>query len=188
MQEPKIRWWNPWPRDMVITVEDHPQRLHMLLFIRNSWRIAADVGIPDLSPAPDPGNSALPSTPGREEWDGRWRALWDLTWEWFGNQDVNPSGPPFRTAPFWIAQYGLEAMDHPAYDRWSLSLMPKFPNSAERDNLSELIPAWENGLQTVVVVPYAGFFAQRISAGTLIVSAETRNNPQDYGQALRLRM
>jgi hypothetical protein len=95
---------------------------------------------------------------------------------------VHPAGPPF-----WIAQYGLDGMDHTAYDRWSLSLMPKFPNLAERESLGDLVPAWEGGLQTVVVLPYAGYFAQRTSPGTLIVSAETRNNPQDYGRALRLR-
>jgi hypothetical protein len=51
-------------------------------------------------------------------------------------------------------------------------------------SLTALIAAWKNGLDTVAVLPYAGFFARRITNRHLAVSAETRKDPASYAQAL----
>ncbi|WP_284981619.1 hypothetical protein [Arthrobacter sp. efr-133-TYG-118] len=57
--------------------------------------------------------------------------------------------------------------------------MPQFPDDAERRSLQNLIPAWKGGIDTVIVLPYRGYFAHRRSYKHLVVSADTRNNEDD---------
>lgn len=63
--------------------------------------------------------------------------------------------------------------------------MPKFPQDAEPHSLQELIPAWKSGIDTIIVLPYKGYFAQRLTRRHLVVSAETRNHPEQYSRAFR---
>lgn len=197
-------WKNPWPHDMMIRVNDHPQHLHQLLFVRHAWSIAADADIPELWPVPDTGSSRLPDPPGAAVWEDRWRTAWKRAWDWFNIEDhshpelVTPAfireatkpgqGLNPLIPPFWAAEYGMEGVDFPAFSRWDSSLLPDFPSPAERRNLPDLIPAWESGMDTVIVLPYAGYYAQRISRRHLVVSAVTRNEPESYRRALRTRM
>lgn len=58
-------------------------------------------------------------------------------------------------------------------------------DDAERRSLRELIPAWKSGMDTVIVLPYEGYFAHRLSRRHLVVSAATRNSPEHYSRALR---
>ena len=67
-------------------------------------------------------------------------------------------------------------------------LSPRIPSDAERQNLPDLVPAWESGLDTVIVLPYAGYFAQRMTRHHLAVSAATRNDPDTYSRALKTRI
>lgn len=97
------------------------------------------------------------------------------------SQELNPFVPPF-----WTQQYGSEGLDQGAYQAWEQRLMPKFPQDAEPRSLQELIPAWKSGIDTIIVLPYkGGYFAQRLTRRHLAVSAETRNNPEQYSRALR---
>lgn len=57
----------------------------------------------------------------------------------------------------------------------------------EHQSLPALIAAWEQGLTTIVQLPYAGPYAKRINRRHLVVSRHTRMNPQLYSGALGQR-
>lgn len=200
---------NPWPHDMAITVEDHPFALNLLLFIRHTWLIVADDDIPELSPQPDPGSSKTPDSASLPDWESRWQNAWDRAWTWYQIADsswpqyptqesmhqmqetmrqVMQPGQPLhpRIPPLWTADYDWDGIDQDAFNTWDQSLAPKFPTDAERQNLPSLIPAWESGLDTIIVLPYAGYFARRITRRHLAVSASTRNDPESYSRALQV--
>ncbi|MBO1269276.1 hypothetical protein [Arthrobacter cavernae] len=154
---------------MAIRVNDHPQQLHMLLFVRHAWSIATEADIPELWPVPDPGNSRMPEPPGAAVWEARWKTAWKRAWDWFDiedhsqqelvtpafireatkpGQELNPLIPPF-----WASEYGMDGLDYAAFSKWDSSLIPAFPSPAERRSLQDLIPAWESGMDTVIVLP-----------------------------------
>lgn len=91
----------------------------------------------------------------------------------------------FSTMPstFWAA-----GTDRDAFNTWSTSLRDDLSlplaEHPERRCLDALVPAWRTGLTTVLQLPYVGYFAERLNAGTLIVSRVTRQNPSLYRQAL----
>lgn len=193
---------NPWPHDMVIAVEDDPNNLLQLLFIRSAWGIAQDLPIPALVSEPDPGASAMPSTASREEWGERWRRQWERAWDWYlirdSGEPVTPEilraisvpGAPLHPAfpPFWTAEYGEDGLDRDAVGRWQLSVAgdraQSLEQQPERISLPALIDAWEAGLELVTVLPYAGYFALRLSPRHLVVSKSTRAEPDRYSRAL----
>ena len=192
---------NPWPHDMVISI-DEPYNICQLLFIRNAWGIASDVDIPMLDPFPDAGDSFLPSGASESEWSARWKREWSRAWVWYSIQDpkqrptsdllrqLSKPGRPLHPAfpPFWQAEYGDASIDSEAFEKWRRALRPEMlvalESTPERVCLGALIAAWNAGLETVVTLPYAGYFAQRISAKHLVVSAATRAHPESYNQAL----
>ena len=45
---------------MILRIDENPNNLCLLLFIRSAWRIASDVDVPPLDSEPDPGNSSYP--------------------------------------------------------------------------------------------------------------------------------
>ena len=71
----------PWPHDMVISV-DQPNNLLTLLFVRDVWDIARDMDIPALAPPPTPGNSMRPESPSPDVWSERWVETWHAAWAW----------------------------------------------------------------------------------------------------------
>lgn len=95
------------------------------------------------------------------------------------SQDLNPFIPPFGLSSMALS------LDQGAYQAWELRLVPKFPQDAEPRSLQEFIPVWKSGIGTIIVVPYKGYFAQRLTHRHLVVSAETRNHPEQYSRALR---
>lgn len=204
-----MRWWdpvpgNPWPPDMAITVEERPPTLTTLLYVRHAWSIVPGADIPDLTPAPDPGASQMPDTATAEEWETRWREAWYMAWDLYHladperqkhssrktlPQDTKRDHPLNPAVPFrWTNESFMAGMDHEAFNAWSARLAPIPPPDIERHSLADLIPAWESGLDTILVLPYAGYFAKRFTSRHLAVSAETRNDPDSYGRALRSRL
>ncbi|MBP2374940.1 hypothetical protein [Paeniglutamicibacter psychrophenolicus] len=184
---------------MAIAVDDHVQNLKMLLFVRQSWSLAQDLDIPDLSPVPVTGNSRIPESSSRDAWDLMWKREWDRAWAWYDirserkapltqgemqsfarpGQDLNPLMPPF-----WTVEYGEEGIDWDAFDAWDRQTTPIPPINVEFDHVSALVSAWHGGLTNVIVLPYRGFFAHRLSSSHLVVSAETRRSPELYDRAL----
>lgn len=184
-----------------ITVEDNAQHLLILLFTRHAWSLAPTIEIPELWPAPDVGNSELPGSAAVDVWNVRWRHAWARAWDWYQIEgksgrsqllqdevhEISRSGrgPLPGVPPIWTAEYGWEGLDKDAFKAWEKLLVPYFANFPERQSFSDLIDAWRIGLDTVIVVPYRGYFARRISARHLVVSAATRNNPDSYRKALK---
>jgi hypothetical protein len=199
MQWCKLIPGNSWPHDMVIRVNDDPHHLTLLLFVREAWTIARDADIPPLDLAPDCGNSRMPLSADAATWGSRWKAAWEHAWSWYEIEDPthHPTSAEMREAedapgqlhpfipPFWTQQYEWEGLDRGAFQVWDQDLVPKFPNDAERQSLGELVPAWKSGIDTIIVLPYHGYFAKRLSNRHLVVSATARNNPEHYSRALR---
>lgn len=199
---------NPWPHDMVIRVDDTPQHLTVLLFIRQAWGVAANADVPPLAPVPDIGASRLPGVPGRKEWEARWHLAWERAWDWYAVEDPEPAKLPtpelIRDAsqpgqglnpvipPMWQVDYGWAGIDPDAYSTWQHQCSPHAYAPPRRSaaelpeprSLPALIAAWEGGMDSVIVLPYAGFFARRITNRHLAVSAVTRNDPASYTRAL----
>lgn len=198
-----------WPQGMAIRVDETPHQLSVLLFIRHAWEVAVDVDVPRLDPQPDVGFSRIPETAAPAEWDARWRRAWKRAWDWYSVEESDPTIHPtpeyIRAAsqpghgldplipPFWQADHGWAGIDAGAYTAWEMACSPEafFPSrrratdSPEPQSLPALTAAWESGLDTVVVLPYEGYFARRITARHLAVSAATRNEPAAYSRALR---
>ncbi|NQX13339.1 hypothetical protein HQQ80_17060 [Microbacteriaceae bacterium VKM Ac-2855] len=195
---------NPWPHDMLLSI-DTPNSLLKLLFIRHAWRL--DIGeVPELDEAPPIGDSALPAGVDATEAAERWRAEWRRAWSAFDPRDRVVREPDEDTARLLrelsddelVDAYSTQpsafwdgGMDADAYGAWvmrpdELHAMP-LEQQPERRNLAALIPAWRSGLRTIIELPYAGPFADRLHPETLVVSRRTRRDPELYTAALSPR-
>lgn len=210
----QMRLWrqrtpNRWPRGMAVRVDATPHHLTVLLFIRHAWGIAVDAGVPRLDPVPDVGLSRIPEAASPAEWDARWRRAWARAWDWYSVQEPDPAihptpgyiravSEPFHELdplipPFWQADYGWEGIDPHAYNAWEQRCSPdafaaprrRAADSPEPQSLPALVAAWQDGIDTVIVLPYEGYFARRITVRHLAVSAATRDEPGAYSRALR---
>lgn len=193
---------NPWPHDMRISV-DEPYALIYLLFVREGWGIQVD-DIPPASPSPVTGTSRRPSAVDEVDAATRWRREWLRAWTQFEPLDRmvrEPDGEitqllrdtsdelladAVSTMPstFWA-----DGTDREAFDAWLMSLRDDhsrpLEEHPERVCLDALVPAWRTGLTTIVQLPYAGYFAERINQTTLVVSSTTRHGRGLYRRALR---
>ncbi|WP_346925895.1 hypothetical protein [uncultured Arthrobacter sp.] len=95
-------------------------------------------------------------------------------------QELQPLIPPLRTT-----EYDWDGLNREAFNSWDGRLSPVVPTDEERKNLLDLILAWESGLDTVIVLPYGGYFAKCITRRQLAVSVATRDEPATYRRALR---
>ncbi len=193
---------NPWPQEMIIAVEENPDRLTFLLFLRAAWGIAADAVLPELERPPAPGRSAPPPTASVDEWSVRWKFEWLAAWSRLSmpdrtipwtEEEIDRLDPLDVHAPGWRETYGMDGVDEAAWHVWSASL-ERHPHARplaeqpERVSLDSLVPAWRTGLKRILVLPFAGYFAERVAAECLVVSAETRNDAAMYSRALSLRL
>jgi hypothetical protein len=195
--------WNPWPHDMVINVSESPNHIALLLFIRSAWGIAQDANIPALNPEPNAGSSKIPATAEWADWSARWERAWTRAWAWYDVEDKKNQHPtpellrtlsqpdqPLHPAfpPDWTAEHGLEGVDLDAFNAWTRELQPNYmlplKQHPERRCLPALIDAWKTGLDTILVMPYQGYYAKRISPRHLVVSAFTHNDLESYTRAL----
>lgn len=194
-----------WPREMQISV-DYPSNLLTLLFIRQSWRLKTATYIPELSLAPHPGSSAAPMRVSPEEWAQRWDQAWIQAWRWYGIERqrelfgvVTPEtfrelvnkGNPLNPvmSPQWAIEYGDEGLDREAFYAWTAPLRKEeqeteFETEPERVSLPALRAAWEQGLDSIIVLPFNVKWARRIDSRHLAVSTSTRNDPHAYAAAL----
>ena len=202
---------NPWPHDMVLTIENDSQTLLDLLWVREAWSLqpAGDDLAPLLSVTPDGAyNEAVPV--GKiAEWQEAWPSIWQACLQHAGQiRDATVFeqllgtaigavervlllqelvGPSWRdafsddafTGQYFVwnqAQFG--ANSHPRYQT--------LEEAPERVSLAALIPAWQAGLSKVVVIPCIGSFTRVIGQHTLLLTAETRDDPKRYSEALGL--
>jgi len=190
---------NPWPHEMAIHLDESPGNLVELLYIHESWHLVDDMGIPALDPIPEPGTSAAPTSETIIEWSRRWGRLWFGALEWYSGSLEDVYGLNFslrdrlrtRRPPFWSSEYGRDGIDEAAFTAWQRQLEPEMDAALEmqpeRLSLTALVGAWESGLHTVVTLPYAGYYARRISPTHMLVSTSTRSNPETYARALATR-
>ena len=188
-----------WPNDMTLTIDDAPH-LTFLLFVRSAWRLGVG-GVPALESEPDVGSSAKPLVPDDEAISARWVSEWERAFErletGIGAPDVETQrmldtltdeeiSAAMSTAPSKFWEVGI---DQDAFNAWRMTLLDDhqhpFDQQPERRSLPALIDAWKSGLTTIIQLPYAGYFGDRINREHLVVSAATRRNPELFSLALR---
>jgi len=201
---------NPWPHDMLITVETDPHTLVDLLWVREAWNLR-----PVGNDLPPPLSDGLARAHARTESSDRvttWRAAWPSMWaacvhhagllqdhSMFGRLRATADGSveraellESRMGPSWREEFGLGAFTD-QYEEWnqarfsaqSARRAPAPDDSPERVSLASLIPAWRAGLTKIVAIPCHGSYTRVIGRHALLVTEETRDDPQRYGEALK---
>lgn len=199
---------NPWPHDMVIRVQNNPQGLLTLLWIREAWGLGptGDDLPPALADTPQPARSADDRLPD-PEWATAWPELWHAGLVHAGTPrdeaalqrliDSEPGSPERARLVHeqllvqmqgltWQERFGDAAITD-GYREWSNSVqgMPgRHLDDRERAVLSALIPAWQAGLTQVVELPCVGSFTRVIGPHALLMTAQTRADDDRYREAL----
>lgn len=186
---------NPWPHDMVLTI-DQPDVPLRLLFARRLRRLAIPE-VPPLESGPQPSSevAALP-----EATPERWRSEWAQWWSRHLPRSVD--GPDLETARMLRELDDEELVAHVSagptgwltpseeqgHAQWLDSVRERheipLEQHPERICLDALIPAWRSGLRTIIELPFAADVADRISAECLVVARRTRWDPTLYRRAL----
>lgn len=201
---------NPWPHDMSITVEDRPNTLVELLWIREAYELqprGEDLP-PLLSDTPATVQDSAGSAETREEWEAAWPGIWhdalthvgqDRDPRLFDELSTTADGSSERAdllqrmiGPTWRDAFGDSAFDHDSHTTWfqrgmntHLAAMPKsLAEQPEHRDLPALIPAWRAGLTKVVTIPCSGDFTRRVGENALLMTATTRENSDSYRRAL----
>ncbi|MGP9031925.1 hypothetical protein ACT17S_02495 [Glutamicibacter mysorens] len=186
-----------WPSDMSLPVDDHAQPIQMLLFIRQAWGLAGDLALPQLSPVPETGSSALPDEVDRDLSEQRSIQTWSNAWAGKARGAHRIPGLAATTAAtgsatgndFWTQQYGDEGIDLIVFEQWEqvfdpwLGLNPE-PVLRSTEVQPVLVAAWERGLTDLIVVPWAGYCMHRLGDSHLATSFETAANWSLLRQAL----
>jgi len=189
---------DPWPHDMVLRIEDEPRELTSLLFVREAWGLPID-DVPALDGTLDVGTSARPSGLDESEAVERWRTEWARGWPRIAalrEAMRAPEGEMMRLLRE-IATDGQEeagclgdadGVDREAFEVWHIGLRDdhRLPiaQHPERICVTALAEAWRDGLESIVQLPYTGFFAERIDPATLVVSRVARHDREMYRRAL----
>ncbi|NQX26302.1 hypothetical protein HQQ81_02925 [Microbacteriaceae bacterium VKM Ac-2854] len=184
---------NPWPHDMVLSI-DQP-RVPLVLLYARALRGLAIPEVPGLESGPEPSEVELDDTTA-----DRWRRDW-ARW-WSRHLPRTTEGPDPETARLLRELSDGELVEHvaaeprgwltpseeAAFAAWRDPFRERhdvpLDRTPERVCLDALIPAWRNGLTTILELPYAGDVADRISAECLVVSRRTRLQPELYARAL----
>jgi len=201
---------NPWPHDMLITVEDDPHALVDLLWIRETWSLKP-VGddLPPLLSETSIGAHTETGSPGQiVAWQDAWPAMWEACLHHAGRVRDGALFEQIRgtadgsaeraellhqlIGPSWRDEFGDEALTD-QYEAWNLARFDarsqrrqqSLEEEPERVSLAALIPAWHAGLSTIVVIPCLGSYTRVVGEHALIVTAETRDDPGRYSQALK---
>ncbi len=195
---------NPWPHDMTITIEDSPEALLELLWVREAWRLAVE-----LDDAPPPLTDTPQFAAGDHDtatWATEWAALWtealthaanDVDRTLIQRLQTTPPGSDERreilaqlVGPTWSERFGFETLGD-GFHRWNSRHIEgvvaghrQRAVDRERACLDALVPAWRAGLTRVVVLPCCGTFTRTIGAHALLVTTETRDDGDRYSTAL----
>lgn len=201
---------NPWPHDMMITIEDDLQQVLELLWIREAWVLEPEG--PDLPPllvdTPAPLDASVRAAAPVEAWREAWPRVWGAVLAHAGNirdadilerlqQSADRSDERAQLlleliGPSWQDALGaaagpddLQQWMHAQFERRVSRRHPvRLEERPERAALDALIPAWHCGLTKVAEIPCAGTYTRRIGEHTLIVTAGTRADTARYAEAL----
>jgi hypothetical protein len=191
-------------RSVRVSLLVSPNAFVHLLFVRSVWGLDAN-GVPPVEIEPEPGNSQLPAHHNLDELNTLWRADWDRALRAYDAKIATVGGPDEATlklletssdeelwqymsaepSPLWTS-----GVDAAALRRW-LDLMhegrwPTPEDTPEYRSLPALVGAWETGMTTIVQLPFAGFWAERVSTTHLMVSAPVRRDPMLFNLAFAL--
>lgn len=196
---------NPWPRDMVLSVDDGSYQLLELLWVREAWglRPAGD----DLPPllVEVPARAGEPDD--RDAWEAAWPHVWNdavshaaVLVEPSMMEELTRTAPGSQEratllrrlhGPTWRERFGETAFTE-GYRAWTEARFharrddrPRsLAESPERRSLEALIPAWRAGLFKVITIPCRGEHTRIIGGSTMLVTEGTRKDPDRYAAAL----
>lgn len=196
---------NPWPHDMVISVDDDPHQLVELLWVREAWGLHPAGSLPPLLTDPPP---PVGDPDDREAWEAAWPEVWADVVRHAGvlvdhsrfEEDLRGTadGSPERAnlfrqliGPTWRDRFGDAAFDS-SYRAWSerrfhaLHRQRTRPlaETPERRALDALIRAWKAGLAKVVTIPCRGEYTRTLGGSVLLMTESTRSDPDRYAEAL----
>ncbi len=194
---------------MTLTVEDRPQALLELLWLREAHHLEPHgENLPPLL-SETPTAASVPSDEAQQaDWESAWPQAWHDTLE-HAARDTDPrlfdrlretaNGSPQRAALLREIT-GLDARDHfghdafadPSYRKWEQDDMEEFissrpralKDSPERRDLDALIPAWRAGLTKIVTIPCHGVHDRKIGLNALLVTDRTRADSESFRRAL----
>lgn len=195
---------NPWPHEMIISVENNSDSLGGLLWIRDAWGLQPTGDVPPpLEKSPQPLGIAQDWT----AWGQTWPSLWEtclsheakgLDPDIFNQLQAAEDGSEERTrllteliGPNWRAQFGDSAFDE-SFAEWQQARLEEVRESnrapldasPERRSLDVLIAAWKAGLTKVITIPCIGEHTRIINTSALLVTEKTRQEPAQYATAL----
>lgn len=202
---------NPWPHDMVITIEDSPHALLDLLWIREAWQL--DPEGDDLPPAlidtPVSVSATQLAAAPIAEWRAAWPDLWHSCLCHAGTTPDRGAIDRLQTMELdaedrerllrelfgssWRDWFGADALTE-ASQEWQYALFQKraerhllpYDQSPEWLALDALVPAWRAGLTKIVEIPCRGTFTRILGPHSILVTTETRADPGRYREALAL--
>lgn len=199
---------DPWPPDMILSIEDAPREAVELLWVREAFGLetAGDVP-PPLIDTPAPAAHTLGETE-RARWQAAWPALWARVVTHAGRPTGSPAMDRLRrrdlpqgertallsevTGPSWREEFGdgvfddasfRDAQEHASEARRA-ARPHSFAEMPERRDVEALVPAWRQGLVRIVVIPCRGAYVRSLGATGLLVTPEIRADPAAYRAAL----
>ena len=196
---------NPWPHDMSIRVEDEPHALLELLWVREVYGLRPPGDVPPALEEPPVERLASPDA---ASWSAAWSELWRDVLTHAASVDRQPlaaqiddapPGSPERLAllkqlvgPTWRDRFGGEGLDA-SFSGWCTRRVQRciagyrsgpLQEHPEWRALDALIPAWKAGLTLVIEIPCRGEYTRVAGASALLVTGETRADPERYAEAL----
>jgi hypothetical protein len=195
---------NPWPRDMVLRIEDEPAAIMELLWVREAYGLSPSG---DLPPSLVDGPGRLGEPADRLLWEAAWAELWPAVLGHAAHvvraSDLEalsaaPDGSRERAdglarlfGPTWSEQFGGGGLGAPyqewterRFDRRAARPRVSWSDDPEHRALPALVPAWTAGLEQIVTIPCAGDHTRRLGSMTLLVTESTRDDPERYARAL----
>lgn len=201
---------NPWPHEMTIAVEDNQATLLEMLWVRDAWGLSVSVDAPGpLIDSPKPEAPEARAAQDVTVWEHAWPQLWTgavahaaeeqspLLLERLMRPDLDPGERAELlqqlTGPTWGDRFDDAGLGD-AFQAWQsrhtgrlidrMHARHKANENPERRSLDALIPAWKRGLTRIVVIPCEGSFTRTIGPRALLVTAQTRDDPERYREAL----
>ncbi|MCE4025502.1 hypothetical protein LXM50_05910 [Microbacterium sp. Au-Mic1] len=189
---------------MSIRVEDEPHALLELLWVRDVHGLRPPGDVPP--PLTDP-PTARRSPADATALSNAWSELWHDAVAHLAELDpvpliarIEPTAPGSDErrvlleqlrGPTWRDRFGAEAFDA-SFSDWTSRRVREhiaghrapLHEHPERRALDALIPAWRTGLVRVIEIPCRGEFTRIAGPSALLVTAETRSDPERYAEAL----